>query len=68
MIKKRIRWLIGNGKKILVYKDNYLPRPDTFKPISPPTLPVDTFVADLINFQNQWDENKLNHSCMKIQK
>lgn len=55
-------------KKILVYKDNCLPRPDTFKPISPPTLPVDTFVADLINFENQWDEDKLNHSCMKIHK
>lgn len=60
MIKKGIRWHIGNGKKTSVYKDNWLPRPDTFKPISAPTLPTDSMVADLINEDNQWNVNKLH--------
>lgn len=47
-----------------MYKDNWLPRPDTFKPFSPPTLPEDTDVADLINAENKWDEGKLNEHFM----
>ena len=35
VIKKGFRWRVGNGRNISVYKDNWLPRPDTFKPISP---------------------------------
>ncbi|KAH9680742.1 hypothetical protein KPL71_026667 [Citrus sinensis] len=50
----------GNGKNVLVYKDNWLPRLDTFKPISSRTLLEDTAVADLMNIENQWDEDKLN--------
>lgn len=53
-----IRWCIGNGKRIAVYKDKWLLKPDTFKPISPPTLHVDTIMGNLINTENQWDERK----------
>lgn len=64
VIKRGIRWRVGNGKKISVYEDNWLPRPDAFKPISPPALPKDSVVADLLNDMNQWDEDKLNHYFM----
>lgn len=60
MLNKGIRWRIGNGKNVLVYKDNWLPRLDTFKPISSRTLLEDTAVADLMTIENQWDEDKLN--------
>lgn len=60
MLNKGIRWRIGNGKNVLVYKDSWLPRLDTFKPISLRTLLEDTAVADLMNIENQWDEDKLN--------
>lgn len=58
VIKKGIRWCIGNGKRIAVYKDKWLLKPDTFKPISPPTLHVDAIMGNLINTENQWDERK----------
>lgn len=60
VLNKGIRWRIGNGKNVLVYKDNWLPRLDTFKPISSRTLLEDTAVADLMTIENQWDEDKLN--------
>lgn len=60
MIKKGLRWRIGNGRKISVYKNNWMPRPDTFKLISPQTLSEDVIVADLINADNQWNEAKLS--------
>lgn len=59
-IKVGIRWRIGNGQSILMYKDNWLPRPNTFKPMSPPRMLIHTVVADLIKARNQWDEDKLN--------
>lgn len=43
-----------------MYKDNWLPRPNTFKPMSPPRMLIHTVVADLIKARNQWDEDKLN--------
>lgn len=52
VIKKGLRWRIGNGRKVVVYKDNWLPRPETFKPISPPSLPRDTMVVELIKNEN----------------
>lgn len=60
VIKTGIRWRIGDGKKVFVYKDGWLPRPDTFKPVSPPSLPAETKVAKLMNNENQWDVSKLN--------
>lgn len=44
VIKNGARWRIKKGSNILVHKDSWLPRPDTFKPISPPNLPVETTV------------------------
>lgn len=49
VIKNGARWRIKKGSNILVHKDSWLPRPDTFKPISPPTLPMETTVAKLID-------------------
>lgn len=51
-------------KNVLIYKDNWLPRPNTFKPIFPRTLSKDTAVADLMNAENQWDIDKLNQHFM----
>lgn len=65
MIKKGLRWRVGNGKKIVIYSDNWLPRPETFRPISPPTLSINLVVADLIKANNQWDEIKLNQHFIK---
>lgn len=51
-----MRWRIGTGDKIKVYKSNWMPRPQTFKPISRPTLDPECKVAELIDENQQWKE------------
>ncbi|KAH9754587.1 putative reverse transcriptase/RNA-dependent DNA polymerase [Citrus sinensis] len=65
VIQKGARWRIGNGSNILVYKENWIPRPDTFKPISPLTLPIDTTVGEVMDDENNWDVAKLNQHFMQ---
>lgn len=48
-------WHIGAGKNIFVYKDNRIPRPVSFKPVSLKTLPIETTVAELINSNGSWN-------------
>ena len=64
MIKKGLRWRIGNGKKIAIFSDNWLPRPETFISIFPPSLHVNSVVADLIKADNHLDEIKLRQHFM----
>ena len=66
VILKGMRWRIGNGKKVAIFSDNWLPRPETFRPIFPPSLPVSSIVADLIKVDNQWDEIKLRQHFMDV--
>ncbi|KAH9688162.1 reverse transcriptase domain-containing protein [Citrus sinensis] len=66
VIKKGMRWRIGNGKKIAILSDNWLPRPETFRLIFPPLLPVSSVVADLIKANNQWDEIKLRQHFLDV--
>lgn len=49
VIHKGLRWRIGDGKQVKVYQSGWLPRPVTFKPISPRSLPVETTVSELID-------------------
>lgn len=65
VIEAGIRWRAGNGQKILVHKDNWLPRPSTFKPMTPPRMHITTVVADLIKAGNKWDEDKLKQQFMQ---
>lgn len=51
-----MRWRIGTGDRIKVYKSNWMPRPQTFKPISRPTLDPECKVAELIDENQQWKE------------
>ena len=44
------RWRVGNGDKIRIWKDRWLPTPTTYKVISPPqTLHDEALVSNLIN-------------------
>ncbi|KAK3228831.1 hypothetical protein Dsin_000712 [Dipteronia sinensis] len=38
ILDKGLRWRVGNGSSIHVYKDNWVLRPNTFKILSSPTL------------------------------
>ncbi|KAH9723192.1 reverse transcriptase domain-containing protein [Citrus sinensis] len=66
VIMKGMRWRIGNGKKVAIFSDNWLPRPETFRLIFPPSLHVSSVVADLIKADNQWDEIKLRQHFMDV--
>lgn len=59
VIKKGVRWRIGDGRNVFVYKDNWISRPVTFKPIPPQNLPAEIVVAELIDAENRWRADKL---------
>lgn len=49
-IKAGSRWLIGNGRKVNIWHDRWLPSPDSFKVISPQRHNTDVEkVAQLID-------------------
>ncbi|KAL9460764.1 hypothetical protein AB3S75_003882 [Citrus x aurantiifolia] len=57
VLHKGARWRIGNGQNVLVYGNNWIPRPTTFKPISAPLMGAATTVAELIDEKQQWRED-----------
>ena len=59
VLQKGIRWRIGNGEQILICKDNWIPRPETFRPLSIQNLPAEATVSEFINAENQWDHRKV---------
>ncbi|KAL9451066.1 hypothetical protein AB3S75_012752 [Citrus x aurantiifolia] len=65
VIKKGARWRIGYGQNTLIYEDHWIPRPATFQPISPPTLPPEARVAVLLDEYNKWRVDKLEQYFMK---
>ena len=34
-IERGSRWIIGNGKRVNIWKDRWIPTPNTFKVVSP---------------------------------
>ncbi|KAH9725912.1 putative reverse transcriptase/RNA-dependent DNA polymerase [Citrus sinensis] len=59
VLQKEIRWSIGNGEQILICRDNWIPRPETFRPLSIQNLPAEATVSEFINAENQWDHKKI---------
>jgi hypothetical protein len=50
VLKNGLQWRVGNGNKIKVWNDKWLPRPTTYKPISPRRLlDQQACVSELIN-------------------
>ena len=55
-----MKWRIGSGHSVKVYKSQLIPRPQTFKPIAPATLNVDATVTELIDANHQWKETLIH--------
>ena len=55
------RWAIGNGEKVGIWKDRWLPTPEAFKVVSPKPLQAEAeIVAELIDLDRQsWDVAKI---------
>ncbi|KAK6121388.1 hypothetical protein DH2020_044870 [Rehmannia glutinosa] len=60
LLKQGIRWRIGNGRSTHAFNEPWLPRPLTFKPITPPPNDTNTCVADLIS-NHSWDISAINN-------
>ena len=56
------RWQVGDGKSIGVWTDRWLPRPSTFRVLTPSTLlPVNTTVDSLMDQESgEWNLNLIN--------
>jgi len=55
LIKERVRWQVGNGKDIHIWKDRWNTNPFNFRIISPmKNLPIDAKVSVLIDEEGVW--------------
>ena len=53
VIHKGCRWRIGRGNNVQIYNSNWIPRGETFRPISIPSFPTDSYVNELIGSDNK---------------
>ncbi|KAL0411880.1 UNVERIFIED_CONTAM: putative mitochondrial protein [Sesamum latifolium] len=62
------RWKVGSGSSIRIWSDPWIPRPRTFKPISPVRQPGGPRTVDeLIDpISKDWDEAKVEESFLPI--
>lgn len=65
VIHKGCRWRIGRGNNVQIYNSNWIPRGETFRPISILSLPTDSYVNELIGSDNKWDVTKIYQNFVK---
>ncbi|XP_030970155.1 putative receptor-like protein kinase At3g47110 [Quercus lobata] len=55
VLRKETRWRVGNGRRIHIWEDKWLPTPTTYKVTSPPTDFEDfPMVVSLIDLDTRW--------------
>ena len=54
LLKRGLIWRVGNGRNIRVWRDNWIPRPFSFKPVSLQGRCRIRFVSDLLNANGSW--------------
>lgn len=55
LLKKGLVWRVGNGSSIRVWRDNWIPRPHSFKPVSLKGHCCIRFVSELLNEYGSWN-------------
>ena len=62
VVQSGYRWQVGDSKSIGVWTNRWLPRPSTFRVLTPPTLlPVNTTVDSPTNQESgEWNLNLIN--------
>jgi hypothetical protein len=55
LLREGLIWRVGNGCKIRIWKDRWIPNPSTYKIISPPILlDSEETVSSLVDAQSKW--------------
>lgn len=59
LVRRGIRWQVGDGARIHIWRDRWIPCPSTYKIITPEKqLPQGQWVKNLIKGDNnEWDVN-----------
>ncbi|XP_038698582.1 uncharacterized protein LOC119996123 [Tripterygium wilfordii] len=56
LLSQGTRWVVGNGERIKLYDDRWLPTPRSFEVVSLKNLHPDSYVSCLLDQHGQWDE------------
>ena len=61
VVRKGMRWQVGNGNKIRVWRDKWIPRPSTYRLVTPENpRSENALVSELINrATHEWNTDKL---------
>jgi hypothetical protein len=68
LIREGLLWRVGNGEKIRIWKDKWLPLPSTYMVCSPPVLLHSTaMVNELINIDTKWCHKDLIENLFSVE-
>ena len=69
ILRDGMRWLVGNGRRIGIWKDKWIPNPTTFKVVSPQSvLDPDAKVSELINEERgAWNQSLVNRTFLSFE-
>ncbi|XBI48822.1 hypothetical protein VPH35_112485 [Triticum aestivum] len=59
LVKKGVIWRVGNGVKIHTWHDPWLPRPYSFRPITPKEICLFNRVSDFLDGNGAWKQDRL---------
>lgn len=66
LLQKGIRWIVGSGDNIRVFKDPWLPRSNLFRPITIPSNEgAEVRVADLVSMTG-WDQEPISRVLWEV--
>ena len=66
LVRRGVRWQVGDGERIQVWKDKWLPNPSTYKVVSSENLgPRVTWVRDIIDGDRmEWRADLIRQTFM----
>ncbi|KAL5579373.1 hypothetical protein UlMin_011815 [Ulmus minor] len=66
-VAKGIRWRVGDGSSISVYKSRWIPTPHSFMVNSPRTLLADSLVSELLDNAGRWNTQLIRDSFLDFE-